>query len=291
MTPNDHLDAHRAAGRDVLVDGVRTFVREEGDGPVVLCMHGVPASSFLYRKVLPELTARGLRGVAFDLPGLGFADRPEDRDYSWSGLARFCTAAVEAIGLDEVHLVVHDIGGPVGIRMAADLGERVRSLTILNTPLDVANFRQPPIMRPFSTPLGRLYLAAQGDLAFTASMYLQGVADRSAVTRSEVLAYRRQLLADDGGRAFLQIMRGFETTPALSDLIRRTVRAIPARQVVWGRRDPALTLARWGEVAREIADVETIHTVDGKHFLQEDQAPALADHIARLVAEAAGPDA
>ena len=55
LTPEAHLDVHRAAGRDVVADGVRSFVREEGTGETVLCMHGVPASSFLYRKVLVEL--------------------------------------------------------------------------------------------------------------------------------------------------------------------------------------------------------------------------------------------
>lgn len=282
LTPEAHLDVHRAAGRDLVADGVRSFVREEGTGETVLCMHGVPASSFLYRKVLVELADRGLRGVAFDLPGLGFAERPRDFDYRWSSLARWSTAAVEALDLGPLHLVVHDIGGPVGIRMAADLGDQVRSLTILNTPLDPATFRQPPIMRPFSTRLGRLYLAAQTDLAFLASMYLQGVADRSAVSRAQLLAYKRQLVAEDGGAAFLQIMRGFELTEELSALIRRTVRAIPARQVLWGAKDPALTLQRWGRVAQEVADVEEVQTVPGKHFLQEDHPAAVAEGVARL---------
>jgi len=70
--------------------GMTGFVREAGDGETVLCMHGVPTSSFLYRKVLDGLAARGLRGVAFDLPGLGLADRPESFDYTWTVLGRYC---------------------------------------------------------------------------------------------------------------------------------------------------------------------------------------------------------
>jgi pimeloyl-ACP methyl ester carboxylesterase len=63
------------------------------DGEPVLCMHGVPASSFVYRKVIAELAGRGLRSVAFDLPGLGLAARPEQFDYSWTGLGKFSAAA------------------------------------------------------------------------------------------------------------------------------------------------------------------------------------------------------
>ena len=118
-------------------------MRDEGDGDPVLCMHGVPASSFLYRKLLPELAARGLSGVAFDLPGLGLADRPPGFDYTWTGLGRFAVAAVDALGLDRFHLVVHDLGGPVGFELAAALPARVRSLTILNTLIEVDRFRRP----------------------------------------------------------------------------------------------------------------------------------------------------
>ena len=53
-------------------------------------------------------------------------------------------------------------------------------------------------------------------------------------------------------------------------------------QVVWGASDPTLKLAVEGEPARRAADAGTIHTVPAKHFLQEDQAPAVAEHIARL---------
>lgn len=70
------VKAHIAAGRALRAVDLNGFVREAGSGEPVVCVHGVPTSSYLYRKVLEELAARGLRGVAFDLPGLGLADRP-----------------------------------------------------------------------------------------------------------------------------------------------------------------------------------------------------------------------
>jgi haloalkane dehalogenase len=79
MTSRQAIDAHRAAGRRFTAASLESFVRDEGTGESVICLHGVPASSFLYRKVLSELAARGLRGIAFDLPGLGLADRPAGR--------------------------------------------------------------------------------------------------------------------------------------------------------------------------------------------------------------------
>lgn len=76
---NPIVDAHRASGSFFEAEGVRSFRLDEGDGDPVVLMHGVPASCFLYRKVVPALAQRGLRGIAFVLPGLGLADRPVDR--------------------------------------------------------------------------------------------------------------------------------------------------------------------------------------------------------------------
>src|SRR4051812_11187192 len=106
---------HQAAGRRFEAGGVKSFVRDQppsvGTGSAVILVHGVPSSSFLYRKMIPALAQQGLRAIAFDFPGLGLADRPEEFDYSWSGLSRWMGEAIDALGIDRCHLVVHDIGG------------------------------------------------------------------------------------------------------------------------------------------------------------------------------------
>ncbi len=284
MTSAEVVANHRAAGRAFIAAGITGFVREAGAGETVLCMHGVPTSSFLYRKVLDELAARGLRGVAFDLPGLGCADRPEHFDYSWTGLGQYCVSAVDALGLEHFHLVVHDIGGPVGFELAAAAPDRVRSLTVLNTIVDVDTFKRPWSMEPFARRgIGEVYLRALSKPAFRRLMALQGVADRSAVPNAELDAYVDLLKRGDGGRAFLKIMRGFERTAAKGDLYRSVLASdrYPV-QVVWGTKDPALKLNTHGEAARRAAGGDTIPRLPGKHILQEDQAPAIADLVAGI---------
>ena len=282
MSESAVIQAHRAAGRTFEAAGVASFVREAGTGEAVLCIHGVPTSSFLYRKVLDELAERGLRGIAFDLPGLGLAARPEDFDYSWTGLGNYCVAAVDALGLDRFHLVVHDIGGPIGFELAAQMPERVVSLTILNAMIEVDSFKPPWTMAPFLRKgLGELNLKALSKPGFRMLMRLQGIEDRSKVSDAELDAYVDLLKRGDGGRAFLKIMRGFERTVAKRDLYVATAGDGRYRtQVVWGVSDPALTPGVHGEIARRAAGVERIHELPAKHFLQEDQAPAIAELIA-----------
>ena len=275
-----------ARGRRLAVDGAATTVWEEGTGEPVVCLHGVPTSAFLYRKVLTELSGRGCRGIAFDLPGLGLAERPESFDYSWSGLAAWVLDAVDALGLQRYHLVVHDIAGPIGFDAIARAPQRTASLTVLNTIVRVASFRRPWSMEPFARRgFGELYLRALHPLGFERLMRLQGVA--SDVPAAELRAYVSLLKRDDGGRAFLRIMRSFERTEAFE---RRILEALSSRsfpaQVLWGEQDPALRIGRHGEDVRQALGVDAVTRLRGKHFVQEDAPAEIADAVARQAAVA-----
>jgi pimeloyl-ACP methyl ester carboxylesterase len=278
------IDAHRNAGRTFSANGVKSFVREKGSGPAVVCVHGMWGSSFLYRKVIDELADRDMHGICWDLPGFGLADRPKDYDYSWTGLGRFAAAAVDVLGLERFHLVVHDIGGPVGFELAAARRERIASITVLNTMIDVASFKPPWTMEPFRhRGIGQLWLAGMRKPLFRSLMMLQGIGDHNSISKAELGAYLELLRGEDGGKAFLKIMRSTERTREKQALYRGTLTNVPYPvQVVWAADDPALKLRSYGERARKAAGLSTIETVPAKHFLQEDQAPAIADYVAAL---------
>jgi pimeloyl-ACP methyl ester carboxylesterase len=280
------IAAHRAAGRRFRAGGVESFAREQGDGEPVVLMHGIPVSSFLYRKVLPELADRGLRGVAFDLPGLGLADKPREFDYTWSGLGRWAGEAIDALGIERCHLVLHDIGGPIGLEWALRNRERVKSLTVLDTLIDVEGFRRVWTMALASPPLvGPLWVATTRPPAARWLFYAQGIADRSTTPAVEVDAHIGLLHRDGGGRSFRQIVRGFERTAAKERFYVDGLReaAWPA-SILWGDRDPALGPDRRRAIEQALAVQAEL--VPAKHFLQEDQAPAVADAIARTAARA-----
>ncbi len=250
-----------------------------------MLLHGVPSSSYLYRKMIPVLAQQGLRGLAFDFPGLGLADRPAEFDYSWSGLARWTGEAIDALGIERCHLVVHDIGGPIGFEWAIRNPGRVHSLTALNMMLELAGFRRPWSMRPFAVPgLGQIALRTLSRFAFSEVFYLQGVADRRAVPRHEVYAHYELLKRADGGRAFLRVMRGFELTEEKQRFLWEGMaeRPYPAR-IVWGERDPALGLDQM-RVVQRVLKVDDPILLPAKHFIQEDQATAVALSIADLAA-------
>jgi len=278
---------HEAAGRTLRAAGLDTFVREQGEGAPVVLLHGASTSSFMYRKVLPLLAARGLRAIAFDLPGQGLAERPAAGafDYTWTGLGRFARAAVDALGLGRFHLVVHDVGGPIGFELAAAQPARVRSLTLLNTLLAVDRFSVPLVNRPFRVRgLGEAYLATMTRPAFTVLAY-RILTSRQASSKAEVEAYLRLLKRGDGGRGFLHTMRGFELTADKHERWVEALRAAPYPiQAVWGTEDPVLAPDREGAAVREELELTGFRRVRAKHLVAEEQPEAVADEVAVLAA-------
>jgi haloalkane dehalogenase len=284
-TANRLLERYRKSGRSFTAAGITSFVLDEGprDAPAVVCVHGVPSSAYLYRKVVPALAGNRLRGIAIDLPGLGFAERPVDADYTWTGLGRWLLSALDELQLDRFHLVVHDIGGPIGFEVANAVPERVLSMTLLNTIIEVASFHRPWPMEPFAhRGIGEAWLASlRIPGAFLSLMRLVAVSRH--VPAAEIACWIPLLFGDDGGRAFLKIMRGFELTPAKEQLYLDTLRqARYPVQVVWGARDRMLAWRRWGVQAQRAAGITEPILLPAKHFLQEDKPQEIADAVAHL---------
>ncbi|PRY09948.1 pimeloyl-ACP methyl ester carboxylesterase [Pontibacter ummariensis] len=276
------IKKHRMSGRFFSVDGVQSFALDYGNGEAVLCLHGVPTSSFLYRKVLWNLAHKGFRGVSIDLPGLGFADRPEDFDYSFPNFARYLAKAAEALNLDRFHLVVHDIGGPIGFALAAQNKDKILSLTILNTWIDVVNFEKPLPMRPLEKPLlDEAELATITHTTWRLAFDTMGVSNADKTSKEEIYAYVDLLKREDDGKAFLKIMHNFDHSEEYRDLCLQAVQNVPYPvQAIWGAEDPGLRYDRYGEEIKKAAGLEEVLKLPAKHLLQEEQWEVIADKIA-----------
>jgi haloalkane dehalogenase len=117
-------------------DGLRMHHVDEGSGPIVLMLHGEPSWSYLYRKVIAEVTAAGLRAIAPDLIGFGRSDKPVRRDdYSYQRHVDWTTAFVEKLDLREVTLLCQDWGGLIGLRLVAEQPHRFARVVAANTGL------------------------------------------------------------------------------------------------------------------------------------------------------------
>lgn len=142
----------------VVVDGLRLHVVDEGQGDPILCLHGEPTWSYLYRQMIPPLAADH-RALALDFPGFGRSDKPGYiADYTFPLFCDSLAGVIAALDLKRITLVVQDWGGLIGLTVAGRMPERFARLVIMNTglptgeePLGEAFMR----WREFAVKMGR----------------------------------------------------------------------------------------------------------------------------------------
>ncbi|HXW81328.1 MAG TPA: alpha/beta hydrolase, partial [Acidimicrobiales bacterium] len=117
------------------VDGQQLFYREAGPAgaPVVVLLHGFPASSFMFCQLLPELADR-FRVIAPDHLGFGFSDAPslDEFDYTFDALADLTAGLLMQLGAEQFAMYVHDYGAPIGWRLALANPESITAIVTQN---------------------------------------------------------------------------------------------------------------------------------------------------------------
>lgn len=246
-------------------------------------LHGWPTSSFLWREVMPAI-ARNNRVVALDLPGFGGSDKPAGAKYGFELFERAIDDFLAELGIEELGIAGHDIGGPIAVHWTLGRPERVAKLALLNT-LVYPEFSEAVMefVRVASTPGPREQLTSPQGLE--AAMRL-GLADESKLSEEAVTAVRepfeseasRRSLADAGiglePEGFAEIARG------LPDL------KVPVR-IVYGEQDRILpdiaeTVAR---LEKDLPEAQTTALPDCGHFLQEEEPDTVGGLLADFFAE------
>lgn len=141
----DNLPGYSFEPRYIEVDGLRMHYVDEGprDAAPVLLLHGEPSWSYLYRKMIPGITAAGNRAVAPDLIGFGRSDKPANReDYSYQAYVDWTASFIEQLDLRDITLFAQDWGGLIGLRIAAEQPDRFARIVAANAMLPTGD--QPP---------------------------------------------------------------------------------------------------------------------------------------------------
>lgn len=278
--PTRYLDdAHGAHGlRIAYVDAGNADASE-----VVLCLHGEPTWSYLYRKMIDVFVARGCRVVAPDLVGFGRSDKPvDDEVYTFDFHRGALLGFIERLDLERVTLVVQDWGGLLGLTLPMAIPERIQRLLIMNTTLACGEGAPSPGFESW-----RSYMAGQHDLDVARLMRraVVGLDEREAAAYAAPFPDARYKA---GVRRFPAIvptapgMPGAALSRDARDWLATTWRG-PVFLAV-GAQDPVLGPPVMAALRDRIAPAEPIMRVEeGGHFVQEHGAP-----IARAACDAFG---
>ena len=180
------------------VDGNKIFYREAGPAtaPTILLLHGFPTSSHMYRNLIPALADR-YHVVAPDLPGFGFSDAPDRKQfpYTFENLAKVIDNFTQAIGLERFAIYIFDYGAPVGLRLALAHPERITAIISQNGNAYEEGLSQGwnPIQKYWSEPTAENRAALREFLKPEATkwQYQHGVADSDAAGAGDLRARLR----------------------------------------------------------------------------------------------------
>jgi pimeloyl-ACP methyl ester carboxylesterase len=258
---------------------------DEGQGPPVLLLHGWPTSSFLYREIVPVL-AQAHRVVVPDLPGFGATSKPLDRQYSFELFAGVLDALVERLGLDAPGLVVHDLGGPIGVHWALHRPGRVSRVALLNTLL-YPDFG--PTVLEFVTRL--MDERRRGELVSDDGLHgilRLGVSDPDALSPEALAGVAAPFDTDDERRALA--LAGIGLHPGGFAEIARLLPSLDVPVLgLYGADDRILpdVAETFARVGRDLPHAQIEPLTGVGHFLQEEAAGTVAARLAAFFAYAA----
>jgi pimeloyl-ACP methyl ester carboxylesterase len=271
------------AYRTTAIDGIDLFYREAGpaDGPTVLLLHGWPASSHMFRELIPKLADR-FHLVAPDYPGFGYSSQPSTWHYTFDNLADLIEKFVDKLGITKLAMYVQDYGGPIGMRLATKRPGLIRAIVVQN-----ANFYLEGISDALA-PLAKYWEDQSAEVeaqvrAFltldtTKFQYTHGVRDPERVSPDAYTLEQVNLDRPGNDAIQLALFLDYRSNLVLYPVWQTYLRTErPPMLVIFGKNDPFFTPAGAEAIGRDNPNA-TIVPLEGGHF-------ALEEHSARIAAE------
>ncbi len=261
------------------VNGHQLHYIDEGAGEIILFIHGTPSWSFDYRKVIQDLNS-DFRCIAIDHIGFGLSDKPKEYDYSTINHSKTLEKFVLEKQLENITLVVHDFGGPIGLNFAIRYPEKIKKLVILNSWLwsskddpDFIKFSK--LLKSPLLPFLYLYLnfspkyllpKSFGDHKLPGHILKQYTKPFSGKNqRYGALAFAKSLLHDQDWFEELWLKRGaISSKPTL---------------LMWGMKDPIIKPKNLYKFESGFTNVSTVKIEGSGHFPQEEEPSLTAKAI------------
>ncbi|MHA1977007.1 MAG: haloalkane dehalogenase [Candidatus Hodarchaeales archaeon] len=266
----------------VMINDTRIHYIDEGKGDVVLCLHGEPTYSYLYRKMVKPITEAKLRFISFDFVGFGRSDKFTSLDdYTYEMHYNTLSDFVEELNLEKITLVVQDWGGLIGLPYAANNPDKIANLVIMNTGLPSGRSKPNDAFLQW-----RKFVENNPDLPVGMVIEL-GLANKDKVSPEVLKAYEAPFPDEKykvGARAW-PLLVPISTDNPVANIMLETREKLktwskPAL-VMFSDKDPITRGADkfFRKLIPTATDNPEIVIKDAGHFLQEEKGEEIANHI------------
>lgn len=257
---------------------------DRGEGPVILLLHGVPTSGWLYRKMIDPLVAGGYRVIAPDMLGFGNSDSPKGYEiYSEEMHAQRLLELMNHLAIDSWTHVMHDAGGLWTWELMEQAPDKIKKLVILNTIIYEEGF-DPPIR----FEAGIMARAAMWGYrnGITTNVMLKGLfkegLTENNLNKTDIEGYKRPLKEGKTRAMYYFFTQTCNSLPEYQPMIQKM--DMPAA-IIWGKNDSFLKLEPQQEALQKDLGIkdEDIHLLDAKHFIQEEKPEEIVQMILEFI--------
>jgi pimeloyl-ACP methyl ester carboxylesterase len=278
------------------VAGLKIFYREAGDPskPAIVLMHGFPSSSYAFHDLIPLLADR-FHVLAPDYPGMGHSEAPAPAvlQPTFDDVARVIDAFIAQYAPGPVLLYLHDIGGPIGMRIATAHPERIAGLILQNFTISAEGF-SPDRLKVYERLGGPETAEKLAETEQFATVERDMFLHKKGARRPDALnpdswAIHASMFSNEAKRAFMSrlfmgLSSNFRHYPEwVSSLKERRPRTL----IVWGRNDP-LILPAAAEFMKQVVPAADLRYFDGGHYVLDEYAEAVAGAIIETFSDNAG---
>lgn len=266
-------------------DGHQLHYIDEGQGEIILFVHGTPSWSFDYRHVIKAMSS-SYRCIAIDHIGFGLSDKPAVYDYSTQNHSRTLEKFILEKELSSITLVVHDFGGPIGLNVAIRHPERIKRIVIFNSWLwssktDPEFIRLSKILRSPLLPILYRYFnfspkyilpKSFGDNKISGKILKQYTKPfANSTQRNGALAFARSLLKDqDWFDELWSKKQSISSKPTL---------------LIWGLRDPVIKPYHLEKFQSGFKNAQTVKLESCGHFPQEEEPEKVIEALHNFLME------
>lgn len=254
------------------IDGRRIHYVDEGQGPVLLLVHGNPTWSFAWRRLVRDLSS-DYRVIAIDHLGCGFSEKPQADEYTLEQHITRLVDFVEQLDLTQITLFAHDWGGAISMGCAGRLPVRFRRFVLMNTaafrsrsiPLRIAACRVPLFGTIGMRALNLFSVAA---LRMASETPLSDIAKKGLIAPYDSWANRVAVKEFVHDIPLFQAHRSYETLKAVEESLSQ-FRDSPML-LVWGMKDWCFSPEFYDEFCKRFPDAERHPIADAGHYIFED---------------------
>jgi len=245
---------------------------DKGQGEVIVLLHGIPTSGWLYRKMI-DVLAENYRVIVPDMLGFGSSDSPKGYDlYAPQEHANRLLELMNNLKIKNWSHVFHDAGGLWTWELLKQAPNKVKNLIILNTIIFEAGFNPPIRFKKgiISRFIMSLYTSRITAGVMISGLFKTGLTDAKILTKQDIEGYKKPLLEGKTKAMYHFFSNTCNNLPDYSEVISKLT--MP-KILIWGKEDSFLVFNDMKEKIKQhlIPSEENIHLIDAKHFIQEEK--------------------